>query len=68
MRGRVGAQITMLAFMDLEERVPPGHPPRTIKRLTDGALRELSPTFDSTYAADGAAPSTRGPPAIPAMR
>ena len=43
----------MLAFIDLEERVPPDHPLRTIKRLADEALAELSPTFDAMYAEDG---------------
>ena len=53
MRGRRNPQITMLAFIDLEERVPPDHPLRTIKRLADEALAELSPTFDEMYAEDG---------------
>ena len=37
MRGRRSQQITMLAFIDLEERVPTSHPLRTIKRLADEA-------------------------------
>jgi transposase len=43
----------MLAFIDLEERVPTVHPLRTIKRLADEALTDLSPTFDQMYAKDG---------------
>ncbi len=35
MRGRTDPQVTMLAFIDLESRVPPGHPLRTIKTLAD---------------------------------
>ena len=31
MRGRQEPQVTMLAFVDLEERVPADHPLRTIK-------------------------------------
>src|SRR5215217_5128658 len=50
MRGRRNPQITMLAFIDLEERVPAGHPLRTIKRLADEALTELSLAFDAMYA------------------
>jgi hypothetical protein len=50
MRGRRNPQLTMLAFIDLEERVQQGHPLRTIKRLADEALRDLSSTFDSMYA------------------
>ncbi len=30
MRGRRNPQLTMLAFIDLEERVPTSHPLRTI--------------------------------------
>ena len=33
----------MLAFVDLEERVPAAHPLRTIKALADEALTRLSP-------------------------
>jgi transposase len=53
MRGRRDAQITMLAFIDLEERVPADHPLRAVKSLADEALAELSPTFDRMYAETG---------------
>jgi transposase len=53
MRGRRNPQLTMLAFIDLEERVPTAHPLRTIKRLADEALEDLSSTFDRMYANDG---------------
>ena len=43
----------MLAFIDLEERVPVDHPLRTIKHLADAALAELSPLFDQMYAEIG---------------
>jgi transposase len=43
----------MLAFVDLEERVAHDHPLRTIKRLADAALEELSDVFDQMYAMDG---------------
>jgi transposase len=52
-RGRRNPQASMLAFVDLEERVPPQHPLRTIKRFADRALTELSPTFDAMYRAGG---------------
>ena len=42
--------MTMLAFVDLEERVPADHPLRTIKALADEALTQLSPEFDRMYA------------------
>lgn len=50
MRGRRNPQVTMLAFIDLETRVPANHPLRTIKALADQALAELSPKFDRMYA------------------
>ena len=53
MRGRRNPQASMLAFVDLEERVPPQHPLRTIKRFADRALASLSPTFDVMYGAGG---------------
>ncbi len=53
MRGRREPQATMLAFVDLEERVPPNHPLRVIKQFADRALAELSPVFDKMYAAGG---------------
>jgi transposase len=53
MRGHRNPQLTMLAFIDLEERVPTSHPLRTIKRLADVALADLSAVFDRMYAKDG---------------
>jgi hypothetical protein len=46
MRGRREAQVTMLTFIDLEERVPKDHPLRTIKALAEQALAALSDTFE----------------------
>lgn len=61
MRGRRNPQASMLAFVDLDERVPPHHPLRTIKRFADRVLVELSPTFDAMY-------GTGGRPSIPPER
>src|SRR4030095_57451 len=61
MRGRRDPQASMLAFVDLEERVPPHHPLRTIKHFADRVLTELSPTFDAMY-------GTGGRPSIPPER
>ena len=36
----------MLAFIDLENRVPPDHPLRTIKALIDQTLVTLLAEFD----------------------
>jgi transposase/sulfur relay (sulfurtransferase) complex TusBCD TusD component (DsrE family) len=52
-RGRRDPQVTMLAFIDLEARVPPDHPLRAIKALADRALAELSDVFDRMYAEVG---------------
>ncbi len=53
MRGRHDPQVTMLAFIDLETRVPPKHPLRVIKKLADQALKALSPDLDRMYAEVG---------------
>src|ERR1700716_1601201 len=52
-RGEQDPQVTMLAFIDLETRIPHDHPLRTIRRFADEALAALSPTFDEMYALDG---------------
>jgi hypothetical protein len=49
MRGEQGPQVTTLAFIDLETRIPHDHPLRTIGRFADEALVALSPTFDAMY-------------------
>ena len=46
MRGRQDPQVTLLAFIDLETRVPSDHPLRVIKKLADQALKALSPDLD----------------------
>ena len=53
MRGRREPQVSMLAIIDLETRVPANHPLRTIKSLADRALAQLSPEFDRMYAQVG---------------
>ena len=53
MRGKREPQVTMLAYVDLEKRVPLDHPLRTIKVLADSALAELSTEFDRMYAEVG---------------
>ena len=53
MRGRKDPQATMLAFVDVEARVPLNHPLRTIKTVVDQALAALSPEFDQMYSVVG---------------
>ena len=61
MRGRREPQVSMLAFVDTETRVPPDHPLRRIKATADQALMALSAEFDRMYA-------TVGRPSIPPER
>ncbi len=53
MRGRLKPHRSMRGFSDLEERVPPDHPLRAIKRLADQALAAISEELDDASAADG---------------
>ena len=53
MRGRQDPQMTMLAFIDLEERVPLDHPLRTIKRLADRGAGGAVADVRRMYAEDG---------------
>lgn len=55
MRGRRDPQVTMLALVDFEERVPKDHPLRTIKAVEDEALERLSGEFDRMYSEVGRA-------------
>ena len=40
----------MFSYVSLEQCVPQDHPPRVVRKLTDAALRTLSPEFDALYA------------------
>ena len=42
MRGRRNPQSTMLAFVNLDERVPANHLLRIIKRIADDVLDRMS--------------------------
>ena len=55
MRGRHEEQEVMLAYVNLEERVPKDHPLRAIKAVADEALGRLSPEFDRMYSKVGRA-------------
>jgi transposase len=43
----------MLLGVVADDLVPQDHPIRAIRRIVDGALRELSPLFDQMYAPEG---------------
>ena len=55
MRGRRDPRVTMLALVDMEERVTKDHPLRTIKPVADEALERLSREFDRMYSEVGRA-------------
>ena len=55
MRGKHETQEVMMAFVDMEGRVPKDHPLRTIKTVADAALKRLSPEFDRMYSRVGRA-------------
>jgi transposase len=49
MRGADEQSGSMFSYVSLEQRVPPDHPLRTIRRITDRALERLSPRFGTLY-------------------
>lgn len=53
MRGKQPVQVSALAFIDPESRIPQDHPLRTIRRFADLALAQLSGEFDRLYAQNG---------------
>src|SRR5215467_12637578 len=53
MRGVDHQQSSMFSYISAEQRVAKDHPLRTVRAMTDAALRELSPQFEAIYAANG---------------
>lgn len=53
MRGDDQQQDGVFSYVSLEQRVPANHPLRTIRRMVDAALGELSNRFDELYATTG---------------
>jgi len=49
MRGHDEQDGWMFSYVSPEDRVPPDHPLRAIRRITDRALERLSTTFDALY-------------------
>src|SRR5438270_5533988 len=49
MRGADDQPGAMFSYVSLEERVPPDHPLRAIRRITDRALDRMSPQFGTLY-------------------
>ena len=61
MRGHFDSQPMIIAYINLEKRVPPGHPLRKIKPMADKELKRLSPLFNEMN-------SHTGRPSIPPER
>lgn len=61
MRGRFEPQPLMIAYLNLDKRVPADHPLRKIKAMADQELRGLSVLFNQMY-------SHTGRPSIPPER
>src|SRR5689334_24210398 len=53
MRGSDDRSGSLFSYVDLEKRIRPDHPLRTIRRLVDDALASLDRTFADLYAAFG---------------
>jgi len=49
MRGADEQSGSMFSYVSLEDRVPPDHPLRAIRQITDRALERLSPQFGTLY-------------------
>ena len=53
MRGADTQPGKLFSCVDMEDRIPSSHPPRTIRRLTDDALKALSGDFDDLHSRAG---------------
>ena len=53
MRGRGGGDDGLFSYVRLEERIPPDHPLRAVRKLADEALAGLDGTFEAMYASMG---------------
>lgn len=59
MRGTDEASGSLFSYVDLEERVPAGHPLRKIRQIVNDALVSLDAEFDALYTDLGCPPSRR---------
>lgn len=53
MRGEDVQQTAAFSYISPEERVPDDHPLRPIRQMVNGALRRLSPRFETLYSRTG---------------
>jgi transposase len=61
MRGDFDSQLPLFHVFEVEDRIPPDHPLRDIKRRTDRILDTLNANFEAAY-------STTGRPSVPPER
>jgi len=57
MRGTDKISGSLFSYFDIEERIPPRHPLRQVKRIVDDALSSLDAEFGRLYAAEEAGAS-----------
>jgi transposase len=53
MRGKDDQQLDVFSYISAEQRVPQDHPLRSLRAMTDEALRQLQPRFNNLYAMTG---------------
>jgi transposase len=53
MRGKDEQQLDVFSYISPEQRVPRDHPLRSLRAMTDEALRDLQPRFNKLYAKTG---------------
>jgi transposase len=53
MRGKDEQQLDVFSYLNPEQRVPQDHPLRPLRVMTDEALQQLRPRFNSLYAKTG---------------
>ena len=53
MRGTDVATGSLFSYVDLEERIPAGHPLRKIRQVVNDALARLDADFGPLYSAEG---------------
>ena len=53
MRGEDRQNHTLFSYVRPDSRIPPNHPLRLIRRITDAALASMSTQFDAAYSGDG---------------
>ena len=53
MRGKEEQQLDVFSYVSPEQRVPQDHPLRSLRAMTDKALQQLKPRFNTLYARTG---------------